>query len=161
MGSSTAKLVTFGQERLVPRPLEILNGRIHPRFAYNLAYTLVTLIWFLIALGYREVAHAYPPEPPPGVTEEGPPALDVETARLADLPEYAGLPLDEGGGDAGGCGPLGSGSPAASSGAIDTDSPNSSAAANVSRRLELAGMETPLMVHRARSAIIIRPVSAR
>lgn len=56
---------------------------------------LSLLIWFLIALGYREVAHAYPPEPPPGVTEEGPPALDVETARLADLPEYAGLPLDE------------------------------------------------------------------
>jgi hypothetical protein len=30
-------------------PPEILGGQIHPRFAYNLAYTLITLIWFLLA----------------------------------------------------------------------------------------------------------------
>jgi len=51
------------------------------------------LIWFLIALAYREVAHSYPPEPPPGVTEEGYPSVDVETAKLADLPELAGQEL--------------------------------------------------------------------
>jgi len=30
-------------------PPEVLGGQIHPRFAYNLAYTLITLIWFLLA----------------------------------------------------------------------------------------------------------------
>jgi len=53
------------------------------------------VMWFLIALAYRQVAHAYPPEP--GATqaeqEEGPPSVDVETAKLADIPELAGQPL--------------------------------------------------------------------
>lgn len=51
-------------------------------------------IWFLIALAYRQVAHSYPPEPDTQVTQEGPPAVDVETAKLADMPEVAGQPLD-------------------------------------------------------------------
>ena len=53
------------------------------------------LIWFIIALAYRQVAHSYPPEPPPGVVESQTPSLDVETARLAEMPEAAGLPLDQ------------------------------------------------------------------
>ena len=51
------------------------------------------LMWFMIALAYREVAHAYPPEP--ATAQEGPPAVDVETARLADMPESAGQPLTD------------------------------------------------------------------
>lgn len=47
------------------------------------------LIWFMIALSYREVAHSYPRE----TLEQGPPAVDVETADLAHLPETAGQPL--------------------------------------------------------------------
>ena len=47
------------------------------------------LIWFMIALSYREVAHSYPRE----TLEQGPPAVDVETADLANLPETAGQPL--------------------------------------------------------------------
>jgi hypothetical protein len=49
------------------------------------------LMWFMIALAYREVAHSYPPEY--SAQEQGPPSVDVETARLADLPEMAGQPL--------------------------------------------------------------------
>jgi hypothetical protein len=60
-------------------------------FAKLVALSL--LIWFLIALAYREVAHSYPPEPGATVAEQGPPAVDVETAKLADLPELAGQPL--------------------------------------------------------------------
>jgi len=51
------------------------------------------LMWFMIALAYREVAHSYPPEPLNA--QEGPPAVDVETARLADMPESAGQPLTD------------------------------------------------------------------
>jgi uncharacterized protein (TIRG00374 family) len=51
------------------------------------------LIWFLIALAYRQVAHSYPAEPPPGVVEQGLPSVDVETAKLADMPELAGQEL--------------------------------------------------------------------
>jgi uncharacterized protein (TIRG00374 family) len=54
------------------------------------------VMWFMIALAYRQVAHAYPPEPSPGVfEEEQPPSVDVETAKLADLPELAGQELTD------------------------------------------------------------------
>jgi len=49
------------------------------------------LMWFMIALAYREVAHSYPPEQEQ--TEQGPPSVDVETASVSDLPEMAGQPL--------------------------------------------------------------------
>jgi uncharacterized protein (TIRG00374 family) len=49
------------------------------------------LMWFMIALAYREVAHSYPPES----VQQGPPSVDVETARLADMPETAGQPLTD------------------------------------------------------------------
>ena len=63
-------------------------------FAKLVAISLV--MWFSIALSYRQVAHSYPPEPPPVAGEhEGPPAVDVETARLAKLPEEAGEPLTD------------------------------------------------------------------
>ncbi len=53
---------------------------------------LISLVmWFLIALAYRQVAHSYPPEPAGEATQLA--SLDVETARLADLPELAGQPL--------------------------------------------------------------------
>jgi hypothetical protein len=51
------------------------------------------LMWFMIALAYREVAHSYPPEPVNA--QVGPPAVDVETAQLADMPESAGQPLTD------------------------------------------------------------------
>jgi uncharacterized protein (TIRG00374 family) len=55
---------------------------------------LSLLTWFLIALAYRQVAHSYPPEPAAEAgQEEGPPAVDVETAKLAGMPEQAGQPL--------------------------------------------------------------------
>ncbi len=54
---------------------------------------LSLVIWFLIALAYREVTHSYPPDPGERVVEQGPPSVDVETAKLADLPELAGQPL--------------------------------------------------------------------
>jgi glycosyltransferase 2 family protein len=50
-------------------------------------------MWFIIALAYREVAHSYPPEP--ASAQQGPPSVDVETARLADFPESAGQPLTD------------------------------------------------------------------
>jgi len=50
-------------------------------------------MWFMIALAYREVAHSYPPEPLSA--QQGPPFVDVETARLADMPESAGQPLTD------------------------------------------------------------------
>jgi uncharacterized protein (TIRG00374 family) len=50
------------------------------------------LMWFLIALAYRQVAHSYPPESAAG-QEEGPPSVDVQTAKLAEMPEQAGQPL--------------------------------------------------------------------
>lgn len=58
-------------------------------FAKLVAISL--LMWFLIALAYRQVAHSYPPEQT-GL-ESGPPAVDVETAKIVDLPELAGQPL--------------------------------------------------------------------
>jgi len=48
-------------------------------------------MWFMIALAYREVAHSYPKS----TIEQGPPAVDVETADLANLPETAGQPLTD------------------------------------------------------------------
>jgi uncharacterized protein (TIRG00374 family) len=51
------------------------------------------LMWFMIALAYREVAHSYPPEPV--TADQGPPVVDVETAHLADMPESAGQPLTD------------------------------------------------------------------
>src|SRR5215475_5482730 len=49
------------------------------------------LMWFMIALAYREVAHSYPPED----LDLGPPSVDVETAQLANLPATAGQPLSD------------------------------------------------------------------
>jgi hypothetical protein len=49
------------------------------------------LMWFMIALSYREVAHSYPKE----TLDHGPAAVDVETANLATLPETAGEPLTD------------------------------------------------------------------
>ena len=48
-------------------------------------------IWFLIALAYREVAHSYPPEP---IDRAALPVVDVNTAKLAGMPELAGQGLD-------------------------------------------------------------------
>jgi hypothetical protein len=58
-------------------------------FAKLVVISLV--MWFLIALAYRQVAHSYPPEPPGEAAQ--PPSVDVETARLAEMPELAGEPL--------------------------------------------------------------------
>jgi len=53
---------------------------------------LISLVmWFLIALAYREVAHSYPVES----LELGPPSIDVETAQLANLPATAGQSLSD------------------------------------------------------------------
>jgi uncharacterized protein (TIRG00374 family) len=49
------------------------------------------VMWFMIALAYREVAHSYPRE----TLDQGPPSVDVETADLASLPEMAGEPLTD------------------------------------------------------------------
>lgn len=49
-------------------------------------------IWFMIALAYRQVAHSYAGEAP-ATEEAGPPAVDVQTAMLAGMPEMAGQPL--------------------------------------------------------------------
>jgi hypothetical protein len=73
---------------------------IHNRLSFLQVTALSLAIWFMIALAYREVCHAYPPEPGwreariTGVKPE-PHAVDVETAKLADLPLLAGQPLDE------------------------------------------------------------------
>lgn len=53
--------------------------------------TISLLMWFMIALSYREVAHSYPIE----TLVQGPPSVDVETADLANLPEAAGQPLTD------------------------------------------------------------------
>ncbi|HKW26006.1 MAG TPA: lysylphosphatidylglycerol synthase transmembrane domain-containing protein [Terriglobales bacterium] len=72
---------------------EGLNTVAGPKsFAKLVALSLA--IWFLIALAYREVAHSYPPDPGERVVEQGPPSVDVETAKKADLPELAGQPVD-------------------------------------------------------------------
>src|SRR5438270_1056321 len=49
------------------------------------------LMWFMIALAYREVAHSYPVEE----QEAGPASVDVETASVSGLPEIAGQPLTD------------------------------------------------------------------
>src|SRR5579885_961773 len=49
------------------------------------------VMWFIIALAYREVAHSYPVE----TIQQGPASVDVETANLANLPETAGQPLTD------------------------------------------------------------------
>jgi uncharacterized protein (TIRG00374 family) len=49
------------------------------------------VMWFMIALAYREVAHSYPRE----TLNQGPPSVDVETADLAALPAMAGEPLTD------------------------------------------------------------------
>ncbi len=48
------------------------------------------LMWFMIALAYREVAHSYPPEQ---AQAEQQLSVDVETASVSGLPEIAGQPL--------------------------------------------------------------------
>lgn len=48
------------------------------------------VMWFLIALAYREVAHSYPHDPGQNTSA---PVLDVETAQLAGMPESAGQEL--------------------------------------------------------------------
>jgi hypothetical protein len=55
--------------------------------------TISLLMWFMIALAYREVAHSYPAEPQQ--EQMGPPSVDVETASVSGLPEIAGQPLTD------------------------------------------------------------------
>jgi len=50
------------------------------------------LMWFMIALAYREVAHSYPPEQ---VDVQQALSVDVETASVSGLPETAGQPLTD------------------------------------------------------------------
>src|SRR5438552_5915062 len=59
--------------------------------SFSKLVSISLLMWFMIALAYREVAHSYPPE----AAQEGPAAVDVETAHLADLPASAGQPLTD------------------------------------------------------------------
>jgi glycosyltransferase 2 family protein len=47
------------------------------------------LMWFMIALAYREVAHSYPPP------QVGPLSVDVDTAKDAGMPTIAGEPLTD------------------------------------------------------------------
>ena len=73
---------------------------IQDRLSFLQLTALSLAIWFIIALAYREVAHAYPPEPgwrQARITGEKtePRSVDVETAKLADYPLFAGQPLDE------------------------------------------------------------------
>ncbi len=73
---------------------------IQDRISFLQVTALSLAIWFMIALAYREVAHAYPPEPGwreakiTGVRPT-PHSVDVETAKLADMPFMAGQPLNE------------------------------------------------------------------
>src|SRR5581483_8727310 len=50
-------------------------------------------MWFMIALAYRQVAHAYPPEVPGASLQENVAALDVDTANKADRSSLAGQPV--------------------------------------------------------------------
>jgi len=50
------------------------------------------LMWFMIALAYRAVAHSYPPEQ---VDVQQALSVDVETASVSGLPETAGQPLTD------------------------------------------------------------------
>ncbi len=72
---------------------------IQDRLSFLQVLALSLAIWFLIALAYREVCHAYPPEPgwrQARITGERPEprSVDVETADLAGIPLLAGQPLD-------------------------------------------------------------------
>jgi len=73
---------------------------IHGPLAFLQVTALSLAIWFLIALAYREVCHAYPPEPGwreariTGVKPE-PRSVDAETAKWAGRSLLAGQPLDE------------------------------------------------------------------
>ncbi len=73
---------------------------IQGRLSFLQVTALSLAIWFLIALAFREVAHAYPPEPGwrqariTGVRPE-PHSVDVETAKLAEMPFLAGQPLNQ------------------------------------------------------------------
>lgn len=73
---------------------------IHDRLSFLQVTALSLAIWFMIALAYREVCHAYPPEPGfrqarlTGQRPE-PRSVDVETALLAGNSLLAGQPLDE------------------------------------------------------------------
>jgi hypothetical protein len=74
---------------------------IHDRLSFLQVTALSLAIWFLIALAYREVCHAYPPEPgwrEARITGQKPEprSVDVETAKLADRAFLAGRPLDQG-----------------------------------------------------------------
>jgi uncharacterized protein (TIRG00374 family) len=73
---------------------------IHDRLSFLQVTALSLAIWFTIALAYREVAHAYPPEPgwrQARITGQRPEprSVDVETAQLAGNSLLAGQPLDE------------------------------------------------------------------
>ena len=73
---------------------------IQDRLSFLQVTALSLAIWFIIALAYREVCHAYPPEPgwrQARITGQKPEphSVDVETAKLADIPLLAGQPLDE------------------------------------------------------------------
>ncbi len=73
---------------------------IHDRLSFLQVTALSLAIWFVIALSYREVAHAYPPEPgwrQARVTGQRPEprSVDVETAQMAGNSLLAGQPLDE------------------------------------------------------------------
>lgn len=73
---------------------------IQDRLSFLQVTALSLVIWFIIALAYREVVHAYPPEPgwrQAHITGQKPEphSVDVETAKLADYPLLAGQPLDE------------------------------------------------------------------
>ena len=73
---------------------------IQDRLSFLQVTALSLAIWFIIALAYREVAHAYPPEPgyrqarATGQRPE-PHSVDVETAKQADLPLLAGQALND------------------------------------------------------------------
>jgi hypothetical protein len=69
---------------------EGLNTVASPKAPELIAISL--LMWFIVALAYREVAHSYPPSQEQK-KQEGPPSVDVETASVSGLPEIAGQPL--------------------------------------------------------------------
>jgi uncharacterized protein (TIRG00374 family) len=73
---------------------------IHDRLSFLQVTALSLAIWFIIALAYREVAHAYPPEPgfrQARITGQRPEprSVDVETATMAGNALLAGQPLDD------------------------------------------------------------------
>ena len=73
---------------------------IQDRLSFLQVTALSLAIWFIIALAYREITHAYPPEPgwrQARITGQKPEprSVDVETAKLADHSLLAGQPLDD------------------------------------------------------------------